>query len=236
MPIAALPERSRHHPGYRRRPPRGRTLRATGRGKPVFRPPTRPPSHRPAPPGPGSRPRRHPPRSAGPSPGDRAAGVPVAGGTSTAPVASANTVSPSSGVWAGRMCGPGRRGRRSPRAGMPPGSARRRSPPRRSSVFSGAQRRRQRARAPRSVRPAAVVSANSRIRSAIHGRPVARSTTSPAEFTTTTAPTVTPDGKETRRRPHAALEHTDARPYPGADRPDRHRAASPDPWAASQAA
>ena len=63
------------------------------------------------------------------------------------------------------------------------------------------------------------------IKSAIHGRPVARSTTSPAEFTTTTAPTVTPRRQYRRRRPDAALEYPGPRPHPGADRPDSRRRA-----------
>ena len=122
-----------------------------------------------------------------------AAGASAGGGTSTAPVANANTVSPSSGVCAGRMV------RAKPSWAA---IAMRRQAAELSAasvattatvVLSGSSEERSCASA--SIWSAGGrVSANSSIRSAIHGRPVARSTTSPAEFTATNAPTVTPEG------------------------------------------
>ena len=85
-----------------------------------------------------------------------------------------------------------------------------------SSASAAARRR-------RSGRPAVAAAPNSSIRSAIHGSPVAGSATSPAEFTTTIAPTVTPMSSSVdRRRSDTALEHAGARAHPGADRADGH--------------
>ena len=133
-----------------------------------------------------------------------------------APVASANTVSPSSGVCA-RPDGAGQAVVRGDRDAAAPGRAQR--------GVGGDHGDGGVERAELGVRSAnaAIWSAGGAVRSelvdryASHGSPVAGSTTSPAALTTTKAPTVTPDSEHHRRRSHPALENPDPRAGPRTD-------------------
>ena len=97
------------------------------------------------------------------------------------------------GCAPGGWCGRARRERCSRRAGRPPGSARRRSRPPRWWCSAGSAAIAAR-RTRRLARRAAASDRTRRPGRSCHGRPVAWSTTLPAEFTATSAPTVTPDG------------------------------------------
>ena len=148
-----------------------------------------------------------------------AAGVSGSGGTSTAPVASANTVSPSSGVWHGRMvwASPSWAAmatRRHP-AGLSAASVATTA----MVVLSGLTRVSSR-RTPRSGRPAA-----RRARTPRSGRPSTaarwrgRRRCRPRSRRRSRRPS--PRVVERHRRgPHAALEHARAGADPGADGAD----------------
>ena len=103
-----------------------------------------------------------------------------------------------------------------------PGSARRRWRPPRSWCSAGWTRRRRAAKAA-ICSAGGGVSPNSSIWSAIHGRPVAGSTTSPAELTDDQRADGHPGiGSVDRGGADAALEHAGPRPDAGADGADRH--------------
>ncbi len=150
--------------------------------------------------------------------GSIATGVSGSGSTATAPVARTNTVSPSRGVCAGRIA------RASPSCAA---TATRRQPAGLSAasvattamvVFSGLVSR---CRAAYAATCSAVGarSPNSAASSVIHGNPVAGSSTSPAEFTTTIAPTVTPEASTLEAVPTPPLSTPARAPTPAPTQP-----------------